>query len=149
VQRGFSLVEVIVVLALLSIICGSTLFFTSSTYQRTAFLSERDSLLSVLQTARGRALNNSNQTNHGVALYPSSYMGYVLFEGDTYVNSNPSFHTFVPALYPVTIDPSSPKEIVFEQLSGSASYSGYVILTDGNRMATTAISINFEGAISR
>lgn len=149
VTRGFSLIEVLVVLALLGIVLGSTLFFTADTYQRTAFLSERDSLVSLLQTARGKALNNVNQRRHGVALYPVGYRGYVLFEGDTFISSDLASRTFTPASYEVTIDVASSVEIVFEQLSGNASYDGQIILIDQNRMATTSIFVNYEGAISR
>ncbi len=146
---GFTLIEVLVVLTLLSMILGSTLFFTADTYQRTAFLSERDSLISVLQTARTKALNNVNQSEHGVALYPNGYSGYVVFEGHTLANSDISSRTYIASSYDVTIDGVSPNEIVFEQLSGNASYDGQIILEDTNRMATTGVFINHEGAIYR
>jgi prepilin-type N-terminal cleavage/methylation domain-containing protein len=149
VHSGFSLIEVLVVLALLGMVLGSTLFFSSDTYQRTAFLAEKDNVLVALQTARGKALNNSNEQPHGVALYPAGYNGYVIFVGATFVSANASLNTYIPASYPVTLEVSSPQEIVFEQLSGNASYNGQVILVDSNRTATTGIAVNYEGAILR
>lgn len=149
VHSGFTLVEVVVVLALLSIVLSSTLFFTSDTYQRTAFLAEKESLVSLLQTARGKALNNSNQQQHGVALYQDGYEGYVLFVGENFASSDVSLHTYITATYPITLDASSPQEIIFDQLSGNASYEGLIILRDGNRGATTGVRINHEGAILR
>jgi prepilin-type N-terminal cleavage/methylation domain-containing protein len=148
-NHGFTLIEVLVVLTLLSIVFGSTLFFTADTYQRTAFLSERDNLVSVLQTARAKALNNVNQSKHGVALYPDGYSGYVVFEGYTLASSDILSRIYIASSYAVIVDGVSPNEIVFEQLSGNASYDGQITLIDQNRMATTSFSINHDGAISR
>lgn len=149
VHAGFTLIEVLVVLALLGTVLGATLFFTTSTYQRTAFLSERDSLISVLQNARGKALNNVNQRKHGVAIFPVSYTGYVLFEGDTFLSSDISSRTYTPSAYHITFDDLKPAEIIFDQLSGNASYDGQITLIDGNRLATTSIFVNYEGAIGK
>ena len=147
--EGFSLIEVMVVLVIMTILLSMNLFFTSDTYQRTAFLSEKNTVITLLQTARTQALANTNQKPHGVAFHPDAYDGYVLFVGSDFAHADPSLSQFIPASYPITFVVSSLQEVVFEQISGDSNYDGKVIIFDGNRNATTAITINYEGAISK
>ena len=146
---GFSLIEVMVVLTIMSMLLASTLFVSSDWYQRTAFLSEREVLITLLQTARTQALANVNQKPHGVALYPDSYEGYVLFAGIDFAHADTSVSLFIPASYPIEFDATSPQEVVFTQISGDSNYEGPLVLLDSNRDALTTITINYEGAISK
>ena len=63
---GFTLIEVLVVVTLCGIIMSTGLILSQSSIGHTYILSERDTLVSLLTTARGHSLANINQTPHGV-----------------------------------------------------------------------------------
>lgn len=135
------------VLTIVSMLVGATLFFDITNYRGEAFRAERNNLVVALQTARADSLNNVNQKTHGVAINPNSYEGYVVFEGTDFASSDEDTHTKIPASYPVVLASSSPDEIVFAQLSGNANYNGEIVLLDTKRSASTSIVINYEGKI--
>ncbi len=146
-HQGFTLIEVIVVLAIITMIIGATLIFDINSFRGEAFRGERNNLVVALQTARADALNNVNQSKHGVKINPSGFSGYVIFEGNSFGSSTPSLREEIATSYPVTISSSSPDEIIFTQLSGDANFDGEVVLIDEERNATTSIVINHEGKI--
>ena len=135
------------VLGLLTFVLGSTLFFDINSYRVDAFRAERTNLVTALQTARADALNNINQSKHGVVINPAGYAGYIIFEGDTFTASDQATRIAIPASYGVTLASSSLSEVVFSQLSGDTGWSGQLILIDSERHATSAIVINYEGKI--
>lgn len=152
-KRGFTLTELLIVVSIITLLAGLTLFVDLNSYRGDAFRAEVSSFGGALQTARADALNNINQARHGVAIHPDGCDGYVIFEGNDYAAANRALDVCIKASYGgVTISPSS--EVVFDQLSGNAltntgsNYDGVITLTDPNRNMTATISINHEGKIS-
>lgn len=146
-RAGFTLIEVLVVLSIITMIIGATLIFDVNSFRGEAFRGERAALVVALQTARADALNNINQSKHGVKINPSGYNGYVIFEGNSYVSSDPDLREEIPASYPVTLGLASPDEVIFSQLSGDTNFNGTVVLVDPQRNMTAEIIINHEGKI--
>jgi prepilin-type N-terminal cleavage/methylation domain-containing protein len=147
-MRGFTLIEVLIVVSLITMIAGLTLFFDVSSFRRTAFNAELATLAVALQTARADALNNIDQLPHGVKIYPGSYRGYVVFEGADYSHRDTTKDVSIPSMYTVAVAPSSPDEVVFKQLSGEASTTNYTLaLFDTNRNASGTVLMNTEGLI--
>ncbi len=144
---GFTLIEVLVVLGIVTMIIRATLMFDVNSFRGEAFRGERNTLVVALQTARADALNNINQQKHGVKINPSGFKGYVIFEGNTFASSDTSLHNEIPSLYTIELAPGSPDEIVFSQLSGNADFDGEIVLKDPERALTTNIVINHEGKI--
>jgi prepilin-type N-terminal cleavage/methylation domain-containing protein len=163
-SHGYTLIELLIVVGLVLMLIAIALFTDLHNYLGDAFRGERRMLVTVLQTARADALNNVDQASHGVALHPADHpQDYVTFEGDDYDASDPSSRRVFIATYPTDIDPSSPSEIVFCQLSGDATrgvaagtacedhanaFEGDITLVDRIRRLTLAVSIDSEGAIS-
>ncbi len=147
-RNGFTLIEVLVVLGIVGVVLSSTLFFNLDSYRGDAFRAEGKILQSLLQTARGDAMNNINQQSHGVALHPDGYNGYVLFEGADYAHANEDTVVQIYESYHMTPSLGSPHEVVFTQLSGNSNFQGDIILNDETRGAITSISITYEGSIS-
>ncbi len=148
-QAGFSLAEMLTVIGAAAILISLSLFINLGNYRGDAFRAERQTLVTVLQTARADALNNVDQQAHGVAIMPSDHPGsYVAFAGLSYASSTVASRLVVDMQYPANFSAGTPSEIVFSQLSGDASYEGDITMVDSERNITFNISINHEGRIS-
>lgn len=138
---GFTLIEILMVAAIIVFLAGLGLFFGIDFYKNYAFYSERNILVGILEKARNQALNNIGQSNHGVYFQTSNY---VIFQGNSYASRNSAYDQIIPASS--LINRSGLQEIVFNQLNGESSATGDVILSGGNH--TSIISINNEGGIN-
>jgi prepilin-type N-terminal cleavage/methylation domain-containing protein len=137
---GFTLIEILVVLGILSVIAMFGYLVTMDFYKSYAFNAERDTIVAILQKARSQSLANINESVHGVHFDPAQY---VVFQGSVY-NSGDAFNQVIPSSFSVTHNGVA--DVVFAQLSGDAGPSGSLILSDGKR--STIISINGEGQIN-
>jgi prepilin-type N-terminal cleavage/methylation domain-containing protein len=147
-HSGFSLMEVLLVLAMLSIIAGTTLLFSLSSYRGAVLQAEHDAVVMQLQTARAQAQQNNHGSPYGLAFNPAGYVGYVVFAGASFATSDMSTHMRVPSKPGIIVATSTPSEVVFSQLSGASNFAGEVRLLDSVRLnASTSITINYEGAI--
>lgn len=145
---GFTFIEVLVVLAMLAIIASITLFFSLNFYQRELLASERSLLISILQTARAKAMQNVAGMPHGVAINPANTHQYVVFVADSYEKAEKSTSLIIPYSPNIQFASSTPETIIFSQLSGQANYEGMIILKGGFLSgSSTIITINYEGAI--
>jgi len=139
---GFTLIEILVVLALITAIASLGVTAGIDSYQRFLFRSNVDTATSLLQKARSSAIHNIGETNHGVD-FDHVPEKFVLFRGSSYLTRDSSFDLLVDRNKAIT--PSGLSEVVFEQLSGETA-DGDIVLTDGVR--TTTIEINHEGGIN-
>jgi prepilin-type N-terminal cleavage/methylation domain-containing protein len=142
-ELGFTLLEVVIVLTLVSSIAAFAVFFSLDMYRRSAQLAEVSTILTLLQTARAQAMHNMGDTPHGVALIPT---GYVLFAGSTFVGSDPAAQMLTPISYPLTIASTSPLEIVFASRSGTTT-PATITFTDLANGHNSTIVITYEGFI--
>ena len=81
-NTGFSLIEVLIVIALVGIILSMGMLIGQSSIGRSYVYSERDALVSLLTTARAQSLANMNESAHGVYISSTST---TLFEGSSYL----------------------------------------------------------------
>lgn len=139
---GFTLIEVLIVIALTSIVLSMGMIIGQSSIGRSYALNERDTLVSFLTTARAQSLANINESAHGVHITATST---TLFEGQSYTLRNkaldkisprtPNISVIAPSLYTV------PYSIIFSQLGGDVTTgSGTTTITDGASSSTIIIS---------
>jgi len=147
---GFTLIEVIVVMGLLTAIAALVAFANFDSWRGYTFRGERNLLVSILQKARSQSVNNiclgslalcSDGKPHGVAIQADKY---VIFQGASFATRDAALDENIDAAG--NIVHAGISEVVFEQLSGDANAPGDIILSDGVRSAT--ISINNEGRIN-
>ncbi len=141
-KKGFTFIEIIMVVAILMMLAGLGFVFGIDFYKTYSIDTERNIVSSILQKARSRAQNNFNQSPHGVYFQSDNY--YVIFQGNSFVARNVAYDQLVPKNQ--TISVSGISEIIFEQLSGDSSVAGDVILNNSRRISI--ISINNEGGIN-
>lgn len=141
-KQGFSLIELLIVIAIIVVISGLGLFVGLDFYKTYALNSERDIVTSVLMKARNRAANNLNESPHG--LYIDSN-GYTIFQGISYALRDQSHDEPIKRNNAVNV--SGLQEVVFEQLSGNLTTTeGEITLSNGAR--SIIISLNNEGRIN-
>jgi prepilin-type N-terminal cleavage/methylation domain-containing protein len=151
-QAGFTMIEVLLVMALIALVGAFALFVSLDTYRSSSFRSDRNLLVAALQRARAQAMNNicfddggatftcADGKPHGVKILSNQI---VVFQGSTYTGRDVAvdapFKTNVTTV-------SGASEVVFSQLSGTSTVST-ITLTDQSGHSS-AISINSEGKIA-
>jgi prepilin-type N-terminal cleavage/methylation domain-containing protein len=143
-MRGFSLVEIIVTLAIFTVLVSFGLFMGVQTISTAIHRSEEATIVSLLEKARSRAINNMYQTTWSVCYVSPNYIvakgstcslatAYDKVAADSRVATASDFTN--PAKFPT---------IVFDQLTGDVPSSVSIDVVQDN---TKTITINHEGAI--
>jgi len=157
---GFTLVELLITLGLLTAIAGFGLVMSMDGYKQYALRSETDIIASMLQKARSQSMNNINEKRHGVHVFldPDSHqLTYVLFACVGCISyPGPSTSDLpIAAWYHASIkNPALPFDVVFDQLTGCLSTTASACLADSITITVKQdstnenIIINREGAIS-
>jgi prepilin-type N-terminal cleavage/methylation domain-containing protein len=141
IRRGFTLIEIVIVVAILSMLMGVGLFMSMDSYRGALSRSERDTIVSLLLRARSRSMANIFNSSWGVCYVAPNYM---LFRG-TVCDPTATTNEALPAGKNVTITGlAQASPVVFTQLSGSTVAATVTVVQSGK---TSTISINHEGAI--
>lgn len=144
-EKGFTMLEMLVVMGILALVGGFALFVSMETYRGSNFRSDRDLLVATLERARAQAMNNvcvgtcTDGKPHGVHIQSDEY---VLFQGSAYDVSDSTNSTFASNTN-VTKNPAT-LDIVFSQLSGTTSAKS-ITLSSGQ--GTSTISVESSGRI--
>lgn len=140
-RKGFTLIEVVIAGAIIALIGALGLFISADFYRSYILITERDTLVGILQRSRSRALNNINDSHHGVFLEDHRY---TVFQGENFASRDPNYDEMVNL--PSSITLAGYTEVVFEPLSGETNASGDITISRDDRIFT--ISLNNEGRIN-
>ncbi len=143
-MNGFSLIEIVIVIALVGVIATTGIVFGLDSHSRFLCRTERDTLIALLAEARSRSINNYRTVSHGVHIEEEKY---VLFFGELYLSTVPTNET---TLRSSSIEVFSPSEIVFEQLTGNllGPSSIEIIIGTPGSACHEIIYLNHEAGIS-
>ena len=137
VSEGFSIIEIIVVIAIIGFLATFGVIAGLDTFARYNFHSERDSAIALLQKARSEAINNIGEAAHGV-YFGSDQPDLILFSGASYTGA-----------YELKIEKSKAvsysntcagDQVVFTQLSGGTTACEV-------KINGVPVTINNEGGI--
>ena len=146
-HKGFTLLEILIVLGLMSMIALFGVAMSYSSISRSSVLQERDLFVSLLLSgARAQALANIHEVSHGIRIDNTLHQ-YILFEGDAYDDFPASHRSTAYTNENITITNTGGNDIVFEQLSGNV-LSGAGTITVSDNHATQKIFINEVGQIN-
>ncbi len=142
-NKGFSIIEMLVVIGILLLLIQIGLFISLDFYGTYSYSSVRNELVTILNKARSRAMVNLNQSNHGIKILDNP-ASLVIFQGYSYASRTAELDEF----FSLSISPeiSGMSEVVFNQITGNATVTGGNLnYTAGPK--TGVISINSEGLI--
>lgn len=138
-SQGFTLVEITIVLGILTFIIAFGLFFDFNLLKSDLLRAEQATIISSLEKARGRSMNNMFESTHGVCYIAPNY---IIFRGDTCAVSGTS--EVIEGNEGITVI-FSPSVVVFSQLAGTTG-GATIQVSDGVKSAN--IIINNEGTIN-
>jgi prepilin-type N-terminal cleavage/methylation domain-containing protein len=148
IPRGFSLIEITVVLGMFAIVGSLALLMSMQSYSGYSFHTTQQLLVTTLQKARSEALANvcvgtscTDGVSHGVHIEPDEL---VLFQGNVYDPNNLTNVHLPLSNAKITINGN---DIIFAPLTASVSVPGDILITDAKgRVSTTTVGA--EGQIS-
>lgn len=135
-RRGFTIIELLVVLAIISLIAGLTLSSLTTFRSRRAVKNAAAEIVSALTLARSRTLNGLNDTVHGVYFATSSL---VIFSGGIFNPNDPSNQAInlIPAGLAISL--TNGQSVIFNRRSGVTNNVGTITITNGQASQVVTI----------
>ncbi|MBI3633948.1 MAG: type II secretion system protein [Candidatus Vogelbacteria bacterium] len=128
-EKGFTLVEIIIVVGILLTLATITITALSKFSQFTALSKDTEKIVSLLNRARSDTISSKNDVRYGVHFESTKA---VLFAGDSYV-SNTMTNEVVTVLPTATIRSvtlnGGGSNVLFDRLTGATSESGNIIIS--------------------
>lgn len=148
---GFTLIEILVVIAIFTMLGAMALVVSMESYRGYAFRNERDMIVALLQKARSQSMSNicigtacTGGRPHGVYLQTGSV---VIFQGPSYASRDSGVDETITSRYAAaSTTAGSATEVVFTQLSATTTATSTTLRDDAGHVSV--ISINSEGGIS-
>lgn len=138
-DKGFSLVEVLISIAILLVLAGIGTPYTLNMYRRYQLISERIILTSLLREARTLSMSGAGGSDYGVHIASSQF---TLFEGPSYASRTQSKDQTFTRETNVTI--TGPSEFTFKYLTGNTASKSFTLT---NTTKTGKIYVNKQGRI--
>lgn len=145
--RGFTMIELLIVFALVAIAGAFALFVSMDTLRASTLRSDRNLYVSALQRARAQAMNNicasagcADGKAHGVKI--ESDGRFIIFEGASFASRDQTLDSVFRFTTATTTDLA---EVVFAQLSGNSANATIHLSGEGH---TSDISVSTDGRIS-
>ena len=142
-QQGFSLIEVIVVIALFAVIASLGLLMSFESYRGATFRSERDTMVGVLQKARSRAMANIDQAAWGVRYDGTPNFTYTIYKRVGLATQDVDS---IAGNQGASVSPA-PFSVTFSQLSGTTTGTFSATIVENGHTTAPPVSVNYEGTI--
>jgi prepilin-type N-terminal cleavage/methylation domain-containing protein len=140
-MKGFTTIELLLVIAIVAIFAGMSLFFSMDSLRGYQIQSQKEEVLNLLQVARQKSMSNINEKAFGVRLESSKA---TLFESPFVLNAASNY--VVNLSGDVSISSAGlPYEVVFSRLSGTTNSTSFKIQNSASTVLT--ISINEHGGM--
>jgi len=146
-RAGFSVIEIVIVLAIMTLLLGMGLN-TFITYRKTqAFQKDTETVVEILNQARAQTMASKNATQYGVHFATSTV---TLFAGSSYnasSSSNSSFPlTSTDIILNITLAGGG-NDVLFQRLSGETSQNGSVVIDVPALSQTKTVTIYKTGVV--
>jgi len=157
-KKGFSLIEILVVLGILAILGLISVSFFVFLQKESRLSNVSEEIISVLKVAQSKTLSSQEDSQYGVYFNTAvSPHQYILFKGSSYPSRDTAFDEIhlVPDITEFfQINTGGNNEIVFDRLTGSTENSGNISLRLAEDVSQTKIiyitnsgAIGYEAAV--
>lgn len=145
-NRGFSLLEILIVLAILAIIATLLMTGIRNYAARQAFTTTVVTVTDSIVAARANTIASLNDTNYGVH---ASSTAVVIFTGDTFIEGAAGNNTilFPPNITATTTFTNNVTTATFTRLTGLPSAVGTIVLFDSRTESTATITLTTTGLV--
>ncbi len=143
VKKGFTLIELMIVVALIIMFSGLTLPVGFNFYQESTLRDQARNLENSLRKAQAMAMTGRGDSNAGVEITQNEY---IIFEGESYYKRRKETDIIIP--FPIALSASGADEIVFQKSTGLPTFpeeEKSIIITFG--ASSQEITINSQGKI--
>lgn len=144
-MRGFTLIELIIILGILALTSVLAIPFIQSFQVSSDLLTHTQNLTQTLRRARQQAIFGQNNSNWGV-YFDNSGKSFILFKGENFTSRDQDYDQKIdyPAIF--NVNPDFGNEIYFSLYTGQPSVNGTVTISSPNN-ASKDIIINNSGLI--
>jgi len=143
IASGFTLVEIILAVALIAIIGGVTVGVSQRVLVQNDQLAAENAVIADLRAARERSLGNADDSQWGVRIESGTI---TIFRGSSYASRDTQADVTTPISDTITV--SGDQEYVFSQLTGAVDETGSVTITSASDRTQT-LSVNQYGVANR
>ena len=143
-NKGISILEVLISIAILSILGGLSISVFSRLSNSTSLDRDATITLSYINKARTKAINSVNSTPHGIKLETNKVS---IFSGTSYLIANVEDFYSIPytaSISSINLSNAS-TELYFNELTGTPSATGTITLSGTNTDTTKVIIIYATG----
>ena len=146
--RGFSILEVILTIVIMSVLVGLAATYYSNSQIRADVNSQAANIIHYLRLAQSNAASGLNNANHGLHFEASSY---TIFEGELYNNNDPE-NVKIDLPSTITINginlDGGGHDVIFLKATGETDNFGTITLNSAAINKTVTIIVNYVGTIN-
>jgi len=152
-KNGFSLIEIIVVIAVLACLVGISIFGYFYFRKNSDLNNNIQEFISVLKLAQNKALASENGSKYGVYIDTATTPNqYLLFRGNSYASRLPEYdsvYTLSSSVIFSNISLGGVSEVVFNKVTGFSDQAGNISFQEkSDASRTKSIYISNSGTIS-
>lgn len=140
--NGFTMVELLLSVGIISMLAGLSLPLYASFYNRTNLDTATDQVAHALRRAQTFSRAANGDTTWGVRVQSGSA---VVFKGATYAARDATYDEIISLN---NITPTGLSEVVFTKLYGVPSTTGTITLTETTINESKAIELNVKGLVT-
>lgn len=137
IKRGFTVIEMLVVIAILVVLAGVSIAFLLPQKQTATVDRDAQNALTYLQRARNQSLSSVDNSSFGVNFASTSA---AFFKGTSYGAAGvQSSFTYAPSVYATVALTGGATQVYFNRLSGEPSVTGTITFRSSLNASTTKV----------
>lgn len=152
INHGFTIIEVVIVIAVLVILAAVSVGSLMSIQKQIDLNNTSQELVGVMQLAQNKTLASESDDRYGVYLdFSSQPNRYILFQGSTYASRTQSYdqkHLLPSSIkFSQSTNLGGSREVDFDKLTGASDQSGQIVLQNISTSKEVNIYVSSSGSV--